>query len=216
MDGNKCEIAGCNSIMFQRLNGVRLCAKHHSQMKLHGKILDRTIFDKNEIIVDGQYAYIVLYDKCCNEIERTKIDKCNVNLIKDYKWYLRKDGYVATTNYNGKYTYLHKLICNSNSKKYVDHIDRNKLNNTMMNLRTADGSENQMNKGIRSNNTSGKVGVHWNKDNSKWCAMICVRKKHINLGYFEKFEDAVNARVNAEKKYFKEYRASNELEVNNI
>lgn len=37
MDENKCEIAGCNSVMFQRLNGVQLCAKHHSQMKSHGK-----------------------------------------------------------------------------------------------------------------------------------------------------------------------------------
>jgi len=46
------------------------------------------------------------------------------------------------------------------NKKYADHRDRNKLNNTEANLRAANGSENQMNKGIRTDNTSSKVGVH--------------------------------------------------------
>lgn len=95
---------------------------------------------------------------------------------------MRPDGYVATNNFDGKYAYLHRIVFGCHSKKYIDHIDRDKLNNTEKNLREADGSENQMNKGIRTNNTSGKVGVHWSKSNNAWCAMICVRKKHINLG----------------------------------
>ena len=170
----------------------------------------RTKFDKNEIYLDGEYAFIILYNKDNQEVARTKINSCNVELVKNTKWYLRPDGYVASNNHNGKYTYLHRLIVGVNGKIYVDHIDRNRLNNTKSNLRAADGSENGMNKGIRSNNRSGKVGVHWSKSNNKWCAMICFRKKHINLGYFDNYDDAVACRVNAEKYYFREYRAKNE------
>ena len=210
-----CSIEGCGSKSFQRYKGeMWLCAKHTSQMRNHGRILERSIYDKNEIIIDGDVAYIVLYNKKCEEIAKAIIDAKNVNLVKDAKWYLRKDGYVATMNYNGKYTYLHRLICGQMNKRYVDHKNRNKLVNTEENLREADSSENHMNAGIRSNNTSGKVGVYWAKDKNKWCAMICARKKHINLGCYTNFEDAVKARVEAEKKYFKEYRVANELEVN--
>lgn len=208
-----CSIKNCNCKAFQRIDGIPYCAKHHSQMKTHGKILKRTIYDKNDIITNGEVSYMILYDKNCNEVARTMIDTKNINLIHAAKWYLRKDGYVASTNYQGKYTYLHRLICKKLNKKFVDHKDRNKLNNTESNLRTATCSENQMNKGIRSNNKSGKVGVHQKSSNGKWVAMICVNKKHKNLGTFDTFEEAVKTRIEAEKKYFGQYRVENELEV---
>ncbi len=173
----------------------------------------RNKFDKNEIIVDGNIAYIVLYNKNNEEVARTKIDAFNVELVSNIKWYLRPDGYVATNNYNGKYKYLHKLICSNNNKIYVDHKDRDRLNNTVENLRSADDSENGMNKGIRSNNTSGKVGVHWSRGNKKWCAMICVKGKHINLGYFDDYNEAVKCRIDAEHKYFKDFKVLNERKV---
>ena len=82
-----CEVQGCNKTMFQKLNDVRLCTKHYSQMKTHGKILQRTIYDKNEIIIDGDFAYIVLYNKKSEEIARTKIDSKNIKM-----WFPRKNG----------------------------------------------------------------------------------------------------------------------------
>lgn len=180
------------------------------QLKQNNCFLKRTIYDKNEIIVDGDYAYIILYNKKCEEVSRTKIDIKNIEYIEDYKWYLRPDGYVATNNYHGMYMYLHCLICNKNSKYYVDHKDRNKLNNTEENLREANGSENQMNKGMSRRNTSGKVGVHWAKKQGAWCAMIGINGTIKNLGYFSDFNDAVKCRIEAEHKYFKEYRAIDE------
>lgn len=207
-----CKIEGCNNVVFE--NG--LCAKHNSQIRNHGHVLDRTIFDKNEIIIEDNFAYIILYDKQCNIVGKTKIDKKNVPIVKDYKWYLNSNGYVVSSNYNGEYKYLHKLICQNINKKYVDHYDRNKLNNTEDNLREVSCSENQMNKGIRKNNKSGKVGVHWSKHNKKWCAMICKNGKHKNLGYFSKYEDAVKCREKAEMEYFGEYRAKNEKEIPNL
>jgi hypothetical protein len=80
-------------------------------------------------------------------------------------------------------------------------------------LRIVTDSQNAMNKGIRKNNTSGKVGVHWNKQNQKWCAMIGFNHNHINLGYFDNYEDAVNKRLKAEEKYFGKYRPIDERVV---
>lgn len=52
-----------------------------------------------------------------------------------------------------------------------------------------------------------KVGVRRNIGGSKdWVAEITIDGKFVRLGYFDKYEDAVKARIDAEKKYWGEYR----------
>ena len=58
---------------------------------------------------------------------------------------------------------------------------------------------------INKNNTSGCRGVSFKIDRNKWRAYIKFQRKNIHLGYFDKYEDAVEARKNAEKKYFGKY-----------
>lgn len=58
---------------------------------------------------------------------------------------------------------------------------------------------------ISSNNTSGVSGVSWNKSSQKWNARISIDGKPINLGYFIDFDDAVNARKNAERQYLSSF-----------
>ena len=58
------------------------------------------------------------------------------------------------------------------------------------------------NKRIQKNNTSGKTGVSFNKRNKKWSAEIILKGKKIRLGYFDKKEDAIKARLKAEEEYF--------------
>lgn len=211
-----CEANNCNSTKTSFYDGRWVCGKHKTQYKKYGNFLDRTIYDKNNIYIKDNYAYMDLYDEACKKIGQTKFDCKYLDKLKDYKWYIRSDGYVATNNYHGEYAYLHKLIANNFKKNennyWVDHIDRNKLNNVEKNLRLVNASQNGMNKGIRSNNTSGKTGVHWSEENKAWCAMISVYKKHINLGYFSSYDDAIQCRVEAEKKYFKNFRPMDELD----
>jgi len=83
----------------------------------------------------------------------------------------------------------------------VDHIDRNRLNNTFSNLRHATAIQNAQNQPIRSNNTSGIKGVFWNSSRGKWCARITVNKKVIFLGYHTEKLKAKSARKAAEIKY---------------
>lgn len=56
---------------------------------------------------------------------------------------------------------------------------------------------------IASNNTSGVKGVCFVKSRKKWLASISIEGKQIQLGRFDKFEDAVEARKKAENKYYK-------------
>lgn len=66
----------------------------------------------------------------------------------------------------------------------LDHIDRNRTNNSISNLRPATTAENAHNSGNRKNNTSGIRGVSWDKKYKKWMAKICLNKKQIYIGHF--------------------------------
>lgn len=55
----------------------------------------------------------------------------------------------------------------------------------------------------RKTNTSGYPGVMWRKDSEKWRAYITVDKKRINLGTYDRIEEALEARKTAEEKYWK-------------
>jgi hypothetical protein len=66
------------------------------------------------------------------------------------------------------------------------------------------------------NNKSGKTGVSWRKQRSKWHAHIKVDGKEIHLGFYDVFDDAVSARIEAEKKYFGEFAPVYREEVTNV
>ena len=93
-------------------------------------------------------------------------------------------------------------------EKLVDHIDGNPLNNKIDNLRLATNEENQRNRSISKNNTSGTTGVTWIKECQRWRAHI----KKINLGHFINKEDAIQTRIEAEKKYFGEFRRDSQID----
>ena len=80
----------------------------------------------------------------------------------------------------------------------IDHINRMKLDNRLSNLRDVSDAENQRNRSMQHNNTSGVAGVCWRDANQKWWAYIGVDGKKKHLGFFTEFEDAVTARRFAE------------------
>lgn len=83
----------------------------------------------------------------------------------------------------------------------IDHINGDRSDNRLVNLRLVDRTGNSQNHALHCNNTSGQVGVYWGKRGSKWRAVITVNKKPIHLGCFDCFDDAVNARKQAEIGY---------------
>lgn len=87
-------------------------------------------------------------------------------------------------------------------KDQIDHINGNKTDNRIVNLREATNSQNGKNLKLSARNTSGVTGVTFDKQTQKWRASIKVDGKDINLKRWASFEDAVSARKAAEQKYF--------------
>lgn len=81
----------------------------------------------------------------------------------------------------------------------IDHINRNRADNRIYNLREATQSENCRNLPIPKNNTSGTCGVQFDKRSFKWVAIISLNRRKHFLGSYKNIEDAILARRNAEK-----------------
>lgn len=128
-------------------------------------------------------------------------------IYKDGILIRKSTGREANKNYKGWHGYRRMKI---NGRKYsqhriiflyhhgylpdqLDHIDRNKLNNKIENLREATGSDNCSNRGLGCNNKSGYKGVHWDKLGKRWRAMIKINYKQRALGSFDNKEEAALA-----------------------
>ena len=89
-------------------------------------------------------------------------------------------------------------------KDQIDHINRSRADNRICNLRDVTHQQNVQNAGNFCNNTSGRKGVYWNKRDSRWSARFLLGDKYLSLGCFKTFDEAVAARVAAEKLYWAE------------
>ena len=106
---------------------------------------------------------------------------------------------------DGKGYFAHRIIWlwhyGSWPSNQTDHLDRNKINNRIENLRDATGSENEQNKGLKGTNSSGFPGVSWHKRDKKYQAYIKINKKQIHIGCFTAAEEAHLAYQLAKIKY---------------
>ena len=121
--------------------------------------------------------------------------------IKGHCWREEIDhsGYhFLATTINGKHAIMSWLVIG----KYYDHKDRNPFNNKKDNLRPSSYSENARNRSTPSNNTSGIIGVHWEKRKMMWIAQIGINGKRTYIGQFVDKQNAIIARLQAELKYF--------------
>ena len=163
----------------------------------------------NEYRVVDDVVYIYLRNS--NEYACVNLDKWDTILyIKELYWYKDNAGYVRAKipqrlrdKFNNKtIVLLHQLICPCEYGYEPDHVDRNKLNNITSNLIPKTHAENMQNQSKRTDNTSGIVGVSWNKSNNAWCVRIGVNGQRIHIGYFCDKNDAIKSRLNAEIEYY--------------
>ena len=153
-----------------------------------------------------------------NANEEFYFDLEDYDKISGCCWSSGSIGYIHTVLLD-KIVRMHRFLLNPNEYEVIDHINHNTYDNRKMNLRKTTTSENQTNKKIQTNNTSGVTGVRWVKNRNKWVACININKKSIQLGSFLKFEDAVTARKEAEDKYYGEYKyikENDERLINNV
>ena len=129
-------------------------------------------------------------------------------IIKSRNWYVDKDGYLASSYlYKGRrcFTMFHRLVVNAKPGQVVDHINRNRADNRKQNLRCCSRFENNLNRGRRSSNKSGVIGVYYDVKRNKWIANITYNKRRIFIGRFSTKEAAVKARLAKEAELFKDF-----------
>jgi len=83
----------------------------------------------------------------------------------------------------------------------IDHINHNKLDNRIENLRDVTQVENSRNQPLSKLNISGKTGVHWCRNKNKWVSQIMISGKNILLGRFNTFNEAAAKRDEANMVY---------------
>ncbi len=81
----------------------------------------------------------------------------------------------------------------------IDHINGNRSDNRISNLRKVTKSTNQRNAGRRVSNTSGVHGVNWKAGANRWVARIWNGPRHVFLGQFKTLHEAQIARKAAER-----------------
>lgn len=94
---------------------------------------------------------------------------------------------------------VHRLVAETfmpinSDKLVVDHIDKNRLNNNLNNLRWVTA---RFNLSRNSLDDKGSVGYCWHKSQNKWISSIYINGKINHLGYFTKEENAKNAYLKA-------------------
>jgi len=112
------------------------------------------------------------------------------------------NGYLRTSA-DGKRYLNHRIIwCMIHGyipENGLDHIDRDKLNNRIDNLREVSQTCNMRNRGMNCNNTSGVKGVYLRKKTNKWYAMIRSGKINRQLCTCQDFVEAVAHRLSGEQ-----------------
>lgn len=141
--------------------------------------------------------------------KRAKVDDESFHWLNQWKWCLSSKGYavrsVCLKDLNGRITtktiLMHRLILGTLGGKDTDHVNGNKLDNQIANLRIVSRSENAFNQGAHKDSWSGIKGVRWDTANRSWRSQIQVDGKFVHLGYFKDVNDAIDARNTAAVKY---------------
>ena len=124
-----------------------------------------------------------------------KVAKSNSIKVGDAAGGLKGRGYISV-KINNKFYLNHRVIFlmhHGYLPQFLDHIDGNRTNNRIENLRPATIAENCRNSRIGKNNTSGVKGVNWDNYVKKWRARIFVDGKTVMEKYFKTIEEAAEA-----------------------
>jgi hypothetical protein len=199
------------------------------RMEMHNEDIRQTCIKMNNFQQDLYKDLIDLYDvgieiwKGINDYDKYEVSTFgrvrNVKTDRMLKPRLNSVGYhgvLLCNNGKPKNLLCHRLcaitfIPNTDNKSQVDHIDNDRTNNHINNLRWTTCQENSMNSSMKFNNTSGYKGVHFHKNANKWCVQIKINGKNKHLGYFINKDEAIETRKRKAKEVFGEYMNSCEL-----
>ena len=209
---NLCTVEGCSSLIKYR----GMCNKHYRRMRKYGTPLAYSIHDPSEILdrEDGTHL-IILRTKSGKHNGSVVVDSSSVDKLRQYKWCLSSKKYAVTyiREYGKRESRIsmHQMLLPVEKGFWVDHIDRNKLNNRLENLRRVSYSQNRINCNLRRDSNSGVTGVSYDKMLNRWRAHIGINGEKHKLGTYVDKDGAVRARLTAEVEYFGEFAPQKNL-----
>ena len=130
------------------------------------------------------------------------VDDVDFIWINKWRWYFDKTTGYARRKIKNKPIYMHREINKTPKGHITDHINRDKLDNRRINLKTTTQINNRRNHNLLKSNTSGLNGVSWSKIMKRWESYIWKNNKKITLGYFNTLELASLSRQEGEKQYW--------------
>jgi uncharacterized protein YifE (UPF0438 family) len=154
---------------------------------------------KNRYFKEGNYI-----KGLTNKGDLFYIDEEDFQKVSKYLWCKNNSGYI-NSYIDGKTIFLHRFLLKPESNLEVDHINRKKVDCRKNNLRVCTNSQNQANKVLMSNNSSGYKGVTWHSKNKRWVSRISFENKRINLGSFVDIKEAINVYVEASRELYGEF-----------
>lgn len=144
------------------------------------------------------------------------VDESDFERLSKFKWYIGiTNGYVyrrKMINRKNLNFYMHRDILGViDCTVFVDHCNRDKLDNRRINLRICTKQQNNMNK-ITEYGSSKYKGVGFKKDINKWRAYIQIDRKFIHLGYFRTETECALAYNKKATELFGEFACLNEIQ----
>ena len=127
-------------------------------------------------------------------------------LITDTVGYVTDNGY-NTVALKGVRHYYHRvcyLMYHGNLPEEIDHIDHDRLNNAIDNLRDSEGNNNR-NKSSQKGSSSPYLGVSKCVNSARWISAICSNGIKRTIGRFEDEVEAAKAYDREARKYHKEF-----------
>lgn len=116
--------------------------------------------------------------------------------LKNIIWYIDDSNYAANSSKKRMHQYLMEIYRKdekNDKNKIIDHINRNRCDNRMKNLRYTNNSSNMQNKTKAKNKSSNYLGVSFCKKNELWRATISKDLIFYHIGYFKTEDEAAEA-----------------------
>lgn len=154
------------------------------------------------INLDG---YPIIYT---NKKEEIIVDDYKYYDLIKYSWYT-KDGYVYGHVPGKNNVIMHRFLMNAKTNEIIDHINGNKLDNRLSNLRISNPTLNGHNKTKKQNASSKYLGVSYIISKKRFKAVITKDKKQYFIGTFVSEEDAAKARDKKAIELYGEYAKLN-------